>query len=52
MGDKLAYTGSADGFMIPSNAANKEAAIAIVKKLTSKEYMQLHGDAGFLTSQQ
>src|SRR5690606_28856524 len=49
MGDKLGYTGSADGFMIPSNAANKEAAVEILMALTSKDYMQLHGDAGFLT---
>lgn len=50
MGNKLAYTGSADGFMIPANAANKEAAVEIIKKLTSQEYMQIHADAGFLVS--
>ncbi|MBP1964958.1 ABC transporter substrate-binding protein [Paenibacillus aceris] len=50
MGDKLAYTGSADGFMIPSNAPHKEAAVEIMKKLTSPEYLQLHADAGFLVS--
>jgi len=50
MGDFLAYTGGSDGFFIPSNSQNKEAAVEILKKLTSQEYMQIHADHGFLTS--
>lgn len=39
--------GGADAYFIPSNAANPEAAVEILKEFTSEEMQKIHADCGY-----